>query len=64
MDNIIEYYDVIASKKNSLIACSFQSLSESKSQLDSDQLNIECILSRGLKEPGILKFPKIWVNLV
>ena len=41
MDKIIEYYDVIASKKHYLIACSLQNLSESKTQLDSNQGNIE-----------------------
>ena len=43
MDNIIVYYDVIASKIHSLIACDLQNLSELKSQLDSNQQNIECI---------------------
>ena len=43
MDKIIEYYDVIASKKHFLITCSLQNLNESKSQLDTNQGNIECI---------------------
>ena len=41
MDKIVEYYDVIASKKHSLIGCSLQNLSKSKTQLDSNQGNIE-----------------------
>ena len=41
MDEIVEYCDVIASKKHSLIACILQNLSESKTQVDSDQLDIE-----------------------
>ena len=43
MDKIIEYYNAIASKKYSLIACTLQNLSESKTQLDPDQRSIECI---------------------
>ena len=61
MDKIIECYDVSASKKHSLIGCSLQNLSKSKDS-DSNQGNTECIRSHGLKEPQILKFPKIWVN--
>ena len=43
MDKIIEYYDVTVYKKHFLIACSLQSLSDSNSQLVSNQGNIECI---------------------